>query len=198
MRKIIMALMCITMSLAATAQPGERKNAPQAMMRGQNWQRNKGYSQVINMQVIKSLNLDSTKVNEIKDLRKKKAQEMRELYQSMRPQQAVQPVTNTDNKKADKKDKKKDKMKVAKEEKGEKKTAPTLTMDEKKAKHEQFMAKMKENREKMQAFMKGYRAELRQTLGDEKYIEYLEKLTMQQQDRHKSRQPQLRNSKRMR
>ena len=51
------------------------------------------------------------------------------------------------------------------------------------------MAKQKENREKMQAFMKGYRSELRTLLGDEKYIEYLEKLATQRQQPQKWQQP---------
>ena len=212
MKKIIIALMCATMTLATSAQPANcdkacqdkpkqeccgtpcqtnagsqcRRQMPMACQMKQKTQRQGMSDMVINMQAIRSIGLDSTKVQAVKELKRKKAGEMREMLQAMRPAKPEAPAAPAT---ADKKDKKSDKKKIKKEEKGNPQKDAAAKADDRKAQRQQFMAKQKENREKMQAFMKGYRSELRTLLGDEKYIEYLEKLATQRQQPQKWQQP---------
>ena len=148
---------------------------------------------VVNMRVIRTLGIDSTTINAIKELKKQKTEEMRAIRQSMRDNKpvAVTAPEAKDNK-AEAKNKKADKKKLKKGEKTEANKPTTATPDERKARREQFMAKLKENREKTQAVTKSYRAELRKILGDEKYIEYLEKLSQQPRQAQPMRQPKAR------
>lgn len=215
MKKLILALMCISMSLTMSAQQKKNRearpnqSAPCAMgprqchcgmaqKPGMKMNKpGKGMNDmVVNMKAIKSLGLDSTTVNAVRDLKKQKADEMRAIRQAMRPQKTdVNAPTADKNMKADKKDKKADKKKLKKGEKNIEKKNEAVSPDEKKAQREQFRAKMQENREKMQACTKSYRAELRKILGDEKYIEYLEKLTQQPKMQKNNNKPQPRHNR---
>ena len=148
---------------------------------------------VVNMRIIRSLGIDSTQINAIKELKRQKAEEMRAIRQSMRGNKPVTVTTpEAKDSKAEAKGKKADKKKIKKGEKPTASKPEAATPDEKKARREQVMVKMKENREKMQAVTKSYRAELRKILGDEKYIEYLEKLSQQPRQAQPMRQPQAR------
>lgn len=135
-------------------------------------------SQIIDMQAIRAIGLDSVTVKAVRELRKKKAEELKEMRLAMRPSR---PEATADNGQKAKKDSPKA-DKRGKVKKGEKKANgknTAVTTEDRKARREQAAAKIKENREKVAAFLKGYRAELRQLLGDEKYIAYLEKQTQQ-------------------
>lgn len=242
MKKTIIALMCATLSLAATAQPKNdnqtaapcpnkeqpaapccnNQPAPQPMpcqdfkpqrhgMRGPQMR-----NSVINMHVVNSLGLDTTKVNAIRDLERKTANEMRDIETAMRPAPAAPGHAPMDKDlKADKKDKKdkdkkankgdkKDKKSDKKDKKDkDKKGAPCCkaggdkpespTAEQREEMRKQFEAKREESRQKMQASRDNCRKELRQIMGDEKYIEYLEKLTQQPQQQQFRQQPQRRH-----
>lgn len=214
MKKMIIALMCAAMTVAASAQPkndnkpcpqgGEQGAKPCCMMQQQPQQRHqmrpgkRGFrpqasfrGQTIDMPVIKSLDLDSATINAVRTLKKKQTEEMHALIADMRPDNMPRPEMKKDAPgNADKKEKKDDK-KAKKDRKDGKKDKDMKKPDMKKApegqccnnngkgdskeNREALKAKMKENREKMKAFRKACNAELRKTLGDEKYIEYLEK-----------------------
>lgn len=224
MKKIIMALMCICMSLAMSAQPNnnkeESRNKPKTGKKYRPYHHNRnmnGYrlygqqcqcghfhgipqrmhnvrpaknDMIVNMQTIRTLGLDSTKVNAVKELKKRKTEEMRAIRMTLRPNRPMADASQDNKDKAlDKKEKKADKKRMKKGDKAADKKKETLTPEEKKERRGQFMAKMKESREKMQACAKSYRTELRTILGDEKYIEYLEKLSTQRQQAQNFRQP---------
>lgn len=214
MKKMIIALMCTAMTIVASAQTnndnkpcpqgGAQNGKPCCMMQQQPQHHRQMRparhafgpqatfsGQIIDMPVIRSLNLDSVTVNAVRELKKKKTEEMHTLMAAMRPDNMPRPeMKNSAPINGDKKDKK-DKKKAKKDKKDSKNNKDMKKPEMPKAqegqccsgndqgdnkeKREAFKAKMKENREKMQAFRQSCRAELRKTLGDEKYIEYLEK-----------------------
>lgn len=212
MKKMIIALMCAAMTVAASAQPkndnkpcpqgGEQGAKPCCMMQQEPQHRHqmrpgkRGFrpqasfrGQTIDMPVIRSLDLDSVTINAVRTLKKKQTEEMHTLMADMRQGNMPRPEMKKDAQgNADKKEKKDDK-KAKKDRKDGKKDKDMKKPDmkkpegqccnngkgEAKERREALKAKMKENREKMKAFRKACNAELRKTLGDEKYIEYLEK-----------------------
>lgn len=207
MKKMIIALMCTAMTIAASAQQkndnkpcpqdGEQGGKPCCMMQqqprhhkemrpGRHAFRPKAAfrGQIIDMPVIRSLNLDSVTINAVRELKKKKTEEMQALMADMRPDNMPRPEMKKDaaanSEKKDVKDKKgkknykKDKdKKINKQPEGQ--CCNSNGQGNDKERREAFKAKMNENREKMQALRKSCRTELRKTIGDEKYIEYLEK-----------------------
>lgn len=210
MKKMIIALMCTAMTIAASAQPkndnnpcpqgDEQGGKPCCMMHRQprhHKEMRPGRhafgpkvtfsGQIIDMPVIRSLNLDSVTINAVRELKRKKTEEMHALMADMRPDNMPRlemkkeapansekkDVKNKKDKKGKKNDKKGKDTKIDKQPEGQ--CCNGNGQGDNNERREAFKAKMKENREKMQAFRKSCRTELRKTIGDEKYIEYLEK-----------------------
>lgn len=131
---------------------------------------------VVDLQLLKKMGIDSTKISEIRSLKQRKNEEMAAM------RKAAAEARRVGGKAKAEADKVKEKAGTKVKEQKEKATAKAQEHNDRR---KQLTERMKEERKQMQDFMKEYRAELRRMLGDDKYIEYLEK---------KSQQPEPRNA----